>query len=215
MKLQNYIPLDVKRQQLLQQSIDIVDNIKNWELVKSTDDTKILKTTFNDDFWCGRISPHLSSEYSNKLKELIIGQPIIGKTHSDYESDYMNEVKSIKVENLQSYDFGYSYQLKAIYDLGFPLKHRVFHVLIHIWNFGNYGIVTSLPISGNNDEGNVIAKYISVEKVKINDDGSIEWIMATSSNPSGWIPQFITRAGMPGAIQKDVPSLLKYIDAHP
>ena len=38
--------------------------------------------------------------------------------------------------------------------------------------------------------------------------------MATTSDAGGNIPKWITKLSVPGAIAKDVPSVLKYIQKH-
>lgn len=52
------------------------------------------------------------------------------------------------------------------------------------------------------EEKGVKGRYTSVERLRVLDDGKVEWLMATSSTPGGSIPQFVVESSMAGTISK-------------
>lgn len=52
------------------------------------------------------------------------------------------------------------------------------------------------------EEKGVKGRYVSVERVRELDNGSVEWRMATSSSPGGSIPQFIAEKSMASKISE-------------
>ena len=56
------------------------------------------------------------------------------------------------------------------------------------------------------EECGVKGRYVSVEHIKELGQGSVEWRMATSSNPGGSIPSFIAEASIASSIAKVTPA---------
>ena len=68
-------------------------------------------------------------------------------------------------------------------------------------------MIVSIPIDLSEDHDLVKlerkgtkGRYVAVERILELDDGEVEWRMATSANPGGMIPSFITESSMPGQI---------------
>ncbi|KAG8525393.1 uncharacterized protein KY384_009037 [Bacidia gigantensis] len=57
----------------------------------------------------------------------------------------------------------------------------------------------------------ILGMYVSVERVRILSDSNIEWLMATASDAKGWLPMWMQRLGVPGAVVKDVGLLMEWI----
>ncbi|KAI3401920.1 hypothetical protein diail_6479 [Diaporthe ilicicola] len=67
------------------------------------------------------------------------------------------------------------------------------------------------------EKGVVIGAYVSVERVRKlprqgEENGKIEWVMATASDAKGILPMFVQTKAIPGAIAKDVGMFLGWID---
>ncbi|MCJ1247446.1 hypothetical protein MMC30_004660 [Trapelia coarctata] len=50
----------------------------------------------------------------------------------------------------------------------------------------------------------VLGRYTSVEKCTFLPDLNIQWVMATASDAKGWLPMWMQKLGVPGAVMKDV-----------
>ena len=50
----------------------------------------------------------------------------------------------------------------------------------------------------------VRGRYVSVERARRDVAGQIEWVMGTASDAGGWLPMWVQRLGVPGAVIKDV-----------
>ncbi|KII88304.1 hypothetical protein PLICRDRAFT_619643 [Plicaturopsis crispa FD-325 SS-3] len=104
-----------------------------------------------------------------------------------------------------------------------PISSRVFTVLqvVHLDNSSpRTGLVVSIPVDltqpgdeelAKLEEKGVKGRYVSVERVRELDNGSVEWRMATSSSPGGSIPQFIAEKSMAGKISEDVPHFMHWL----
>lgn len=56
--------------------------------------------------------------------------------------------------------------------------------------------------------------YASIELCRlVTDQGveMVEWIMATTSDAKGWLPMWVQKLGVPGAISKDVTYFMNWI----
>ncbi|KAL1861457.1 hypothetical protein Daus18300_008851 [Diaporthe australafricana] len=67
------------------------------------------------------------------------------------------------------------------------------------------------------EKGVVVGAYVSVERVRRlprqgEDNGKIEWVMATASDAKGILPMFLQTKAVPGQIAKDVGMFLGWID---
>lgn len=203
------------RTKLLNESKSILDSVTSWKPHKeyhhSAIPTILYTTNKNSEFWCCRKSI-IPNEYQEGLLECIIGQPTKGSTHSDHEARYIKEISSITVDDIQEYEDGWSYKLVADYDFGGLLSKRRFYELQQVYKFENCAYILSIPIDGPSRNDYIIGKYHSIERLSWgNQDGGVEWMMATTSDPGGYIPKWITKLSVPGAIAKDVPSVLNYI----
>ncbi|KAJ9095240.1 hypothetical protein QFC21_005606 [Naganishia friedmannii] len=64
-----------------------------------------------------------------------------------------------------------------------------------------------------NEKNRVRGRYISVECVREIEVGDkVEWLMATSSDAGGSIPQFLTDWSLAGKVTEDVPSFVEYVN---
>lgn len=210
------------RTTLLNESKSVIESISSWKHIKechTTDlsiTTSLYSTIRNNEFWCCRKSI-IPGELKHRLLECIIGQPTQGLTHSDHESNYIKEITRIKVDDIQEYHDGWSYKLIADYNFGGILSKRKFYEFQQVYKFDNCAYILSIPIQGESNKEYVIGKYHSIERLSWsneNEKDGIEWIMATTSDAGGNIPKWITKLSVPGAIAKDVPSVLKYIQKH-
>lgn len=60
--------------------------------------------------------------------------------------------------------------------------------------------------------GAVVGAYVSVERVRRDGGGSIEWIMATASDAKGVLPMWVQTRAVPGQVAVDVPYFLGWVD---
>ncbi|KAJ9112725.1 hypothetical protein QFC22_006227 [Naganishia vaughanmartiniae] len=64
-----------------------------------------------------------------------------------------------------------------------------------------------------NEKNRVRGRYISVECVREIEGGDkVEWLMATSSDAGGSIPQFLTDWSLASKVTEDVPSFVEYVN---
>lgn len=104
-----------------------------------------------------------------------------------------------------------------------PLKNRTFPVIqvsASLAGFEEF-IVVSIPIhdfdkspyaQDSKDKSLVVAAYVSVERVRVlPSNGDMEWVMATSSDAKGVLPQWMQNLAVPGAIAKDVELFMSWI----
>lgn len=112
-----------------------------------------------------------------------------------------------------------------------PLNNRVFSTLVtRGFTRGGAFIVVQIPVDiralstaiysngKNTSQGDTPEKrrkmtrgqYVSIERVKEQDDGNIMWEMATASDAGGWLPMAIQKMGVPGAVVKDVGFFMKW-----
>ncbi|KAI5965994.1 hypothetical protein CANMA_003379 [Candida margitis] len=214
MQLKEY-SVDTPRQTLLEGSEKVLKSISNWTPGKVYHkDTKHVTRTFHDtidgDYWCARQSV-LKDIPIDKFKSAIIGTTEVGFTHSDHELLYVHEIESMQVRNINKYeDNGWSYTIHAQYEFGFPLNKRSFNELVHVFVSNDRALVVSVPIEGG-IEG-VLGTYVSVEQIKWNGN-SVDWTVATTSSAGGNIPDWVTKLSIGGAIAKDVPNVLAYIES--
>ncbi|CAD1813492.1 hypothetical protein FOB58_005348 [Candida parapsilosis] len=208
--------VDTPRQTLLKGAEHLLKSVPNWNPGKTYYEdtkhvTKISHDTIDGDYWCARRTA-LRDIPIDKFKSAIIGTTEIGFTHSDHEINYVHEIESMQVRNIQNYeDNGWSYTIHAIYDFGFPLNKRSFNELVHVFVSNDKALVVSVPIAGE-VEG-VLGSYVSVEEIKWDAD-SVEWTVATTSKPGGIVPEWVTKLSIGGAIAKDVPNVLAYIESN-
>ena len=57
----------------------------------------------------------------------------------------------------------------------------------------------------------VLGVYNAIETTYIDENGNIDWTMATASDAKGALPMFAQKMGIPGAIVKDVGFFMKWI----
>ncbi|KAJ7582962.1 hypothetical protein C8J56DRAFT_956180 [Mycena floridula] len=106
-----------------------------------------------------------------------------------------------------------------------PLSPRIFTVL-QVTQLTEVsprtGIIVSVPIDLSSDaelakmeETGVKGRYAAVERLLELEDGSTQWVMATSSIAGGFIPPFLAESSMDGKIAEDVPHFLKWLQSQP
>ncbi|KAH7103978.1 hypothetical protein BKA62DRAFT_695196 [Auriculariales sp. MPI-PUGE-AT-0066] len=61
----------------------------------------------------------------------------------------------------------------------------------------------------------VHGRYAATERVRKTQDGKTEWLMATSSNAGGNIPQFVQDMSIPSSIASDVPRFMAWAKTQP
>ncbi len=42
-------------------------------------------------------------------------------------------------------------------------------------------------------------------------DQNVEWVMATASDAKGWLPMWVQKLGVPGAVVKDVGLFIRWV----
>ncbi|KDN36396.1 hypothetical protein K437DRAFT_276823 [Tilletiaria anomala UBC 951] len=79
-------------------------------------------------------------------------------------------------------------------------------------------LVISVPVSHDaapQQRGAYIrGRYVSVEAVAEQADGTTAWRMSTQSDPAGRIPTWLTERSLPSKIAEDVPSFVKWVRQH-
>ncbi|KAK0754159.1 hypothetical protein B0T18DRAFT_442590 [Schizothecium vesticola] len=60
--------------------------------------------------------------------------------------------------------------------------------------------------------GAVVGAYVSVERVRRDGGGSVEWIMATASDAKGVLPLWVQTRAVPGQVAVDVPYFLGWVE---
>lgn len=214
---------------LLQLAEEVVSKVQSWAKGKvytslidgSSVHTRTYSGDLNNDFWAGRVTEFDTDRYWLYFDEYIVGSLLDnGSSHTHYEKEYIHQLYDFKLyaHDLGPVPTGYSGATnlaKLYYTFGFPLKNRKFSELIHVLRAsdGSHAFVISLavdPLLLEKESGSfVAARYTSVEKVEKNGD-KVKWTMATCSDPGGFIPTFVTKASIKGAIAKDVPSFLTW-----
>lgn len=189
------------------------------------------KDSLNNDYWVARVSDfsELSPDsratlYAQLDKYLLGSTTLLDDSHTSHELAYIHELVDydltphLLAETPQGYD-GIAYYAQLIYQLQFPLKKRKFNNLVHVLRAedGKSGYVISLAVdptvisSEASDKNYVSASYTSVEYIELDEaNGKLWWYMATSSNPGGFVPNWLAKATMNPVVAKDVPSFLKW-----
>jgi len=57
----------------------------------------------------------------------------------------------------------------------------------------------------------VLGTYTSIEKCTFMPDLNIQWVMATASDAKGWLPMWMQKLGVPGAVAKDVGLFVNWV----
>ena len=110
---------------------------------------------------------------------------------------------------------------ESVHKLPFPLQKRVFPVLQATASAKgrNEFLVVQIAFKGGpaqaNASGTVQGAYTSIERIKEVDAGDggkkIEWVMGTTSNAKGVLPEFVQLLAVPDAVPKDVDFFLGWI----
>ncbi|CAH6719189.1 hypothetical protein CLIB1444_02S02916 [[Candida] jaroonii] len=209
---------------LIKEAKDIISKVSTWNKSKTYKhafkdqliDVNTYTEDFNNDIWFARSSildKQLTAKYKDKFFKYLIGDLDIKENHSTHEKEYIHEFFDYELKESDN-----SYIMKAYYQLPFPMKRRLFYEWIHIERHEDEAYLFSFSLDpevfeeGKEiEDGYVIGKYTSIEHIKIM-DGELNWVMCTASTPGGLIPNWVSRMSIPGAISKDVPSFLNYID---
>lgn len=222
-------------QKLLKESKHIIESVTQWN--KSKHFTYSLKTgkevgvqtytsTINDDYWCARdssleeLGDERASVYQDLLK-YIVGSPVEEKkTHTKYETKYVEEIYDYKLETVEmanSANNSITYKGQMFYKFQFPLQKRVFHELLHIVKVDDdseaYVITLALDPSLFKESATsfVPARYTSIEKISYDvSTKRLIWTMATCSSAGGYVPNWMVKLGLPPAVAKDVPHFLNW-----
>lgn len=223
-------------QALLKESKQIIDSVTTWKKSKLYNydlvsgkkvAVQTYTSTINNDYWCARDSSlkELSHEkkqvYQNLLKYIVGSTVDQHKTHTEYETKYVDEIYDYKLEpaSLKNSDENtITYKGQMYYKFQFPLQRRIFHELVHIVKAKDeshaYVITLALDPSlfANKEPSFVPARYTSIEKIAYDEDkNELVWSMATCSSPGGLVPDWITKMGLPPAVAKDVPHFLNWV----
>ncbi|KAF4984168.1 hypothetical protein FZEAL_566 [Fusarium zealandicum] len=109
---------------------------------------------------------------------------------------------------------------ESVHQLPGPLSKRVFPVLQATAAAldGTEFLVVQIAIRAADDatdeaahEGAIRAAYTSIERVRELEDGSIEWVMGTTSDAGGMVPMWAQKMGLSGQIAKDVGFFMQWI----
>lgn len=176
-----------------------------WQKSKLFDDVQTYTQWVENDhggseFWAARVSYHNDIRYA-KFYETVF------KNHTENESQYIGMVDSF--ENLPP--SGPWLSRLVHYQFPFPLSDRD----MIIWlgqvetEAGTQFVNVTLPRSYASDQTK--AFYVSVEVVTRLPDNRTKWVMATSSDAGGFVPQFVQRPQMSKAVSEDVPQFKKWI----
>ncbi|KAG7662128.1 uncharacterized protein J8A68_004390 [[Candida] subhashii] len=217
-------PNSLSRDAIIANSRNIIDTAPKWPTSKTFKyilppsklniQVNVSKKLIDNKLWFSRTCKIPNSyPYLQDIISYISGTSQLGTTHSDYELEYIHELKSVECNDITTNSDGWSYFLKAVYEFGFPIKDRVFNEWVHVYKSGE-NCVYVISQSVNSDaqpSGKVVGEYNSIEKVSLEEDG-LSWTMATVSDPGGSIPQWLTNWSMPKSIAKDVPSVLLWIN---
>ncbi|KAG8708914.1 hypothetical protein FRC09_000968 [Ceratobasidium sp. 395] len=181
---------------------ELVDDIPSWRPGKTYHGVKtsFKKPEGSGPGWFARISLHPLAE--GTFDEF---WACLGENHSVHEQEYIPEIQSA----IPLGAFGAFEAWSLNYKFTPPISNRTFTFLITSVleeTESRQGYVISLPLDVSSDEGlaakvppGVRARYVSVERVR-ELDGQVEWTMATSSNPGGMIPVFLSDSQMPSKI---------------
>ncbi|ABN67488.2 hypothetical protein PICST_62209 [Scheffersomyces stipitis CBS 6054] len=185
--------------------------------------------SLNGVHWSARVSDFkdfdstAKSRYFKLLQKYILGSFTNNDlTHTHYEKEYIHELYDYDINKFDTPDNeSASYLVQLFYKFQFPLKKRVFYEYVHVFkeDNSNDAYVVSLPISPKlleKSEFNkeyVVGRYTSIEKISYDaESNDLKWIMCTCSTPGGSIPDWLTNMTINGAIAKDVPSFLNWVD---
>ncbi|KAF9782601.1 hypothetical protein BJ322DRAFT_162951 [Thelephora terrestris] len=168
--------------------------------------------------WACRFSEHTRDE--GTFDDFWSG---LGTNKAENEMQFIPEIKKVKLVKSLSPN---AEIWTLYYELNLVMSPRVFTVL-QVKQLGEVdsmreGVVVSIPINLSSTEDEELAaleekgvkgRYASVEHILELPDDKVEWRMATSSSPGGLVPQFVNDLALPGAISKDVPLFLGWMQA--
>lgn len=189
------------------------DNIYNFTVYK-------LPSTDNNGTWFARRSTHLDIPFSRFKAAL-------QREFCDATAD--SAVRGIGKHatlSLAESDKGKAEVLVLKAQFPGPSAPRVFveHYLSHEEDLlqgeevgrGRQFTVVSRPVTDHPDveekPGSVRGKYESVEFIREGENGEVEWIMVTRSDPGGSVPRWMVDRGTPNGIVKDAEKFLKWCE---
>ncbi|KAJ3773579.1 hypothetical protein FB446DRAFT_527430 [Lentinula raphanica] len=217
-------PSDIPSEDAIFKAADsIIESCTTWKQGKTYH--KVVKTYLRakgaDDGapWHCRVSVHKPDEATfDQMWEKL------GKDKANNEKQFIPDIHKVtKVKEISPN--------QAIWTLYYkfppPVSPRVFTEL-QITRVSEEkprtGIVISMPIDLSSPEDTELAKmeekgvrgrYVSIERIVEQEDGSTEWRMATSSTPGGSIPSWLAEGTMASKISDDVPHFMKWLRSLP
>jgi len=162
--------------------------------------------------WHCRVSEHTAEDatFDEFWNKLAIDKP-------ENEMCYVPEIKKVTLLK----QFSPTQRLWSMYYEFKPTVSRVYTILQTTCleeTSPRTGTIISIPIdiTGPDDKDlfameqpGVRARYVSVERLMEDSNGTVEWRLAVSMNMGGMIPMFIVESSMDQTISLDVPYFLK------
>jgi hypothetical protein len=161
--------------------------------------------------WFARRSLHEDITYNEFRSGIFLN-------HTINEQKYIDELESVERINTGDIDDAsgkYPEVWNVRYNLKAPLvKNRDFLMSIVTHEDDNEFYVISLSTvhpACPSREDYIRGRYTAVERVKKCEDGNVEWIAASSSDPKGLIPTMFANLAVPKKMAEDVPSYEMWI----
>ena len=186
---------------------DLISTVREWKVSRERDrhGVECRSTEREGGKWHARISEHNDIPYNTFKKYLL-------NDHTANESRY---IKAISDFSLVEFINPQAQIYRIVYKMPLGVSNRDFTPLILTREAKNEFFVISLAMDHPNappDRSNKVVRgyYTSVEYVRQRELGSVEWITATTSTASGYLPDYLTNSLLPMEIAKDVPSFIEY-----
>ncbi|KAF9642868.1 hypothetical protein BDM02DRAFT_3124087 [Thelephora ganbajun] len=169
--------------------------------------------------WACRVSEHTREE--GTFDEFWSG---VGTNKAENEIQFIPDLKKVKLVKSLSPN---AEVWTLYYELAPVMSPRVFTVLqvkqLSEIDSRREGIIVSIPIDLSSPEDQDLAaleekgvkgRYASVERILGLPGDKVEWRMAASSSAGGLIPQVLTDFVMTGAVSRDVPLYLRWMQTN-
>lgn len=185
----------------IQKGLEFALSIESsWPKSKEIDGTQTYLEWIDNQFWAARVSYHDDITYE-EFKNTVL------HNHTENEAEYIGMVDNYKI--LDGYKDWVSRQVH--YKFPFPLRNRdmIIWLTSKETQPASQFVVVTVPRKYSSPYTKAV--YVSVEVVTRLADGRVQWIMGTTSDACGWIPQFVQRPKMSNAVAEDVPQFQAWI----
>ncbi|KAK9471462.1 uncharacterized protein V1510DRAFT_431243 [Dipodascopsis tothii] len=163
-----------------------------------------LTKTVDSELWAGRLSFHDEPYefFAQGLRD----------NHLFHEQQFIAQIQSFTVgDTVQGWqDHEIHYNMSPV------MTHRVFNEWVLAYEVPGKAefYVISVPSDSPVPPRSIRGAYGAVERVRVLDDGRVEWFMVTSGAVNGLIPQFLQDRAVAKAIAEDVPSYIKFAKSY-